>query len=279
MHISVISGKREIVGLLVVGAVVGMTMSAKADERQSSEKSDLTFEYVAVRMEPNIVTAVGYQQARDRQSEADKTAEQLNRDQQTIYDDYLQLTKDERKTVFTKLQELEKDDRQVVLKKLLGPKLRVFQPKARIYFDTGDDDEGELDIFEDGSLQPAVNLVEIYWAMNYDILGTGEKSLGKQMTDLGWTWGPSLGFGLSTPAQDSENGDRKASGAPVLLISAGLVAEFPLGTADSNNTDITKNATKLGIEFGYAMGFSADEGLSDIDDGAIYVGLNLHIPF
>jgi len=146
-----------------------------------------------------------------------------------------------------------------------GWKPRVFQPSARIYFDTGSDDPNEIDLYNDGNLVPTINLLELYRPCKpQDFFLDTDKNL---------YFGPAFGVGISAPAED---GDKKtggpapeeASDAPVLLLTAGVLVEL----------EITKNAF-AGLEFGYAMGFSADEGLSDADDGAFYVGLALKFDF
>jgi hypothetical protein len=159
-----------------------------------------------------------------------------------------------------------------------GPQIRVFQPKLRIYFDTGSDDPGEIDLFRDGSVAPSINFAEIYWPLKYP------RWLGQP----NWRWGPNLGFGISAPAADSSDGTNTASSAPVFMISAGFQLEFPLGgggvdeaagVEDAGTASSLVKETTLGLEVGYAHGFSADEGLTDADDGAVYVGLTLHVQF
>jgi hypothetical protein len=147
--------------------------------------------------------------------------------------------------------------------------VQVFQPKARVYFDSGTDDPDEVDIFNDGSLVPAINFVEIYWGCPFEgwVEGVG---------DADWTWGPALGLGITAPANNSDDGTNKASGAPVALASLGLQARLPIGATASDDAN-SSNESFVGLEFGRAIGYSADEGLSDVDDGAWYVGLTLNI--
>lgn len=161
----------------------------------------------------------------------------------------------------------------------LGPSIRVFEPKARVYFDTGFEAPGKLDIFHDGSLAPSINFLELYWARQW-IEGIGHPD---------WRWGPNIGVGISSSAGDSVDGSAQASGAPVLLVSYGFLFEFPLttrqidalredpayGPAAANS--LRRLAPKAGIEFGYALGVSSDETLDYSADGALYVGVSLHV--
>jgi hypothetical protein len=161
----------------------------------------------------------------------------------------------------------------------VGPTFRVFEPKARVYFDTGWEAPDKLNIFHDGSLVPSLNFLELVWRRRWPD-GVGHRD---------WRWGPSLGVGISSQAGDSTDGTLRASGAPVLMLSAGLLTEFPLSTWQLSrlrqggyfNPDVERElvaaAPTAGIEFGYALGVSSDESLDYSADGAIYVGVSLHV--
>ena len=161
----------------------------------------------------------------------------------------------------------------------IGPTVRIFEPKARVYFDTGWEAPDKLDIFHDGSLAPSINVLELYWARPWP-------------EDIGhpdWRWGPNIGIGISSRAGDSSDGTIQSSGAPVLMLSYGLLFEFPLSTAqiDALREDpaygpaaasrLRRLSPKAGVEFGYALGVSSDETLDYSADGAIYVGVTLHV--
>jgi hypothetical protein len=157
----------------------------------------------------------------------------------------------------------------------LGPQVRVFEPKARVYFDVGEERDGKLDIFHDGSLAPSINFLELYWAQPFPE-GVGHHD---------WRWGPCLGVGISSPA--GSNGAAEATGAPVLLSSIGLQFEFTLsqqmldrmreeGYTPAQVNEAWQESAKVGIEFGFAGGVSSDETLDFKGDGAIYVGVTLH---
>jgi hypothetical protein len=137
---------------------------------------------------------------------------------------------------------------------------RFFTPSARIYFDSGTDDPGEIDIFNDGSVSATINILEF-------ILRRPANDFFQPSGDDRIYWGPALGFGITTPARDSDDGAVEASDAPVFLISAGLFVEIALSGDDKRS---------IILEGGYTTGFSTDEGLSDNSDGAFYVGLGFN---
>ncbi len=137
----------------------------------------------------------------------------------------------------------------------IKPEFRFFQPKLRVYFDTGEDDENEVDLFNDGTLSPTINLLEVYWPFKFN------EHIGHDK----WRWGPSLGGGISAPAGDSEDNTKQASDAPVVLLTAGLLVKFPFSEGEKSRS--------VDFEAGYAMGFSTDEEFDNINDGAVYVGV------
>ena len=149
----------------------------------------------------------------------------------------------------------------------LGPTLRIFEPKARVYFDTGWEAPDKLDIFHDGSLAPAINFFELFWQRSWGDYGQPD-----------WRWGPCIGLGISSQASDSEDGTLTSSGAPVLMLSTGLQFEFPLASRRSHFAKFDRGLLPTaGVEFGYALGVSSDESLDYSADGAIYVGVSLHV--
>ena len=56
------------------------------------------------------------------------------------------------------------------------------------------------------------------------------------------------------------------SSSPVILLTAGLELSIPVGGRESNDS--------IGLEAGIAKGWSADEGIENADDTAVYVGFN-----
>lgn len=132
-----------------------------------------------------------------------------------------------------------------------------FQPTARVYFDTGGDDEDEVDIFRNGSINPTIDFAAIYWPWR----------LGYSEHFGDWSWGPLVGFGIGAPAQDSDDGTEKASSSPVVVFSGGLLFRYDLGGGSS-----------FGFEGGRVMGFTTDESFGDKNDNAWYVGLKISIP-
>lgn len=157
----------------------------------------------------------------------------------------------------------------------IGPKLRVFEPKARVYFDTGTDSPDKLDMFQDGSLVPSINFLELTWMRPF------RRPFGHE----DWRWGPNLGVGISSQAGDSEDGTIKSSGAPVVICSLGFLGEFPLSALQLRrlrahqgpDPELRELAPTAGLEVGYAVGVSSDERLSHIADGAVYVGVSFHV--
>lgn len=139
-----------------------------------------------------------------------------------------------------------------------GFKFRIFKPSARVFFDTGSDDEGEIDIFQDGNISASIDLVNLTYRWN-----TGADFINSPNSTL-W-YGFSLGFGITTPADDSQDGTEEASDAPVLLLTVGSFLEYDISTK-----------TSILIEGGYALGFTSDEGFADQNDGALYFGLSLN---
>ena len=134
---------------------------------------------------------------------------------------------------------------------------RFFEPSARIYFDMGKDDQDEIDIFNDENLDVNLDIVAFYvpWRLG-----------GNPLFDA-WSWGPMLGVGISSRAQDSEDRTKTASSAPVVTVSYGGMVQY-----------ILKNdGASFGFEIGRATGFSSDESFGDINDSATYVGIRINI--
>lgn len=134
---------------------------------------------------------------------------------------------------------------------------RFFEPSARVYFDTGEDDEGEVDIFDDGGLTPTIDFAALYVPWR----------LGQAEYFDSWSWGPLVAVGIGSSADDSEDGTVEASDVPVVMFSYGFVLEYEL-----------EGGTSFAFEIGRATGFSPDESLSDGDDSATYVGLKINVP-
>jgi hypothetical protein len=140
---------------------------------------------------------------------------------------------------------------------------KFIEPSLRIYFDSGHDDVGEIDIYNDGELVPSLTLFELYKPLyKSDELIEGN--------DLVFSWGFTGGLGITAPAGDSDS--EEATSAPVLLLTLGLLAEI-------SNINDNNNGSSFGIEFGRALGLTADEGLDDISDSAWYVGLRAKVEF
>lgn len=144
---------------------------------------------------------------------------------------------------------------------------RFFQPSYRVYFDLGSDDPGELDIYQDGKLGPTINLV----GLDYNI------PLDEKRFIL---WGPSVGFGITAPADDSPDQTNTADDAPIVLLTAGVFVSFDIfGMKKGSSQAHPEEATSVAIESGIAYGISTDEGLESISDVALYFGLTVKYAF
>ncbi|MEM9661119.1 MAG: hypothetical protein AAF937_02300 [Planctomycetota bacterium] len=164
--------------------------------------------------------------------------------------------------------------------------VNLFSPKLRVYlFDIGDDDEGELDVFDDGSAVPVINIIEGNFL---NTIGGGKygkdgqsQGSGRLLVDGGQAtgikpgtllWGLNAGFGISAPATVTPDSTGMTTendpNAPVILVSGGLVMQYRAKT---------KSDLRIGLEAGMAYGISASESLADNDDSAVYVGLTVDI--
>lgn len=216
------------------------------------------------------------------------------------------------------------------------PYAEYFKPAVRVYFDTGEDEEDELDIYEDGALSPAVDFLGINFpflvregkssgevsravakqeavvraaekqrkeksdaalsATDADTKSRAESSLQLAEWDLAkeearleqaqkqadrsdgtrldgdWVLAPRFAVGMSTPADDSEDGSASASGAPVVYFSASLVADFQKGGTVGEDDGVG-----VRLEFGYMYGVSSDESFADADDSAVFVGMTVNL--
>ncbi|MFI4892067.1 MAG: hypothetical protein ACIAQ0_01335 [Phycisphaerales bacterium JB058] len=141
----------------------------------------------------------------------------------------------------------------------------MFKPSARIYFDIGDDDPGnEADIFVNGSITASIDVIEVgyWWDMGVATGGDLE----------GWGLGIVGSAGIGTPAITvmDDGSESSTSTAPVAIFNVGLSFEKVVG----DPTKIKENGY-IGLEVGYAQGFSTDENFGDNSDGAVYVGVNV----
>lgn len=136
------------------------------------------------------------------------------------------------------------------------PEASYFEPSARVYIDSGEDEPDEVDIFNDGNVNLALDLVTIYFPQR----------LGRAAYFDAWSFGPFASAGIGQPASDSKDGTKKASSAPVILLATGALFQYKLGEAS------------FGIEIGYMYGASADESLGDSDDSAYFMGIRIDLP-
>ena len=120
----------------------------------------------------------------------------------------------------------------------------MFEPSARVYFDTGRDDDGEIDLFDDGKMAVNVSVAKFYHEARYDNFAVGAN----------------IQLGLA-----ASNGE-SSTDAPVVTVGAGVELKVYNG----------EGASPLVLELGYMKGYSSEESFSggDRDDGAMYVGIN-----
>lgn len=142
---------------------------------------------------------------------------------------------------------------------------RMFNPSARIYFDIGDDDPGEeADIFVNGSITASIDVIEVGYWWDMGVVTDGDLE--------GWGLGIVGSAGIGTPAITvmDDGGDTDTSTAPVAIFNIGLSFEKQVG-------DPTKDKANgyIGLQVGYAQGFSTDEDFGDSSDGAVYVGVSV----
>lgn len=165
-----------------------------------------------------------------------------------------------------------------------SPDKRAFAPNARVYFDVGTDDPGEVDVFNDGSLNFGFTGLELFTDFrDMKLFAKKKNDNGKDLNENeiyenlkderetrdDW-FGLALGFGLSGTANDSESGET-ASNSPVGLVNFGIFYEFEYGRSKDDKP------LYYAFELGYAWAYSSDEGFTDSDDGAIYVGFSVPI--
>jgi hypothetical protein len=136
------------------------------------------------------------------------------------------------------------------------PEASFFDPSARIYFDLGSDDEDEIDLFNDGGLEPGLTFAAVSFPWR----------IGRAPAYDSWSWGPEASVGISASPQKVDGEGESSSGAPFLLVSVGIGLTYKVSKSSS-----------FGVEAGYAIGFSTDEAVDDNNDSAFYVGLKVNI--
>lgn len=194
-----------------------------------------------------------------------------------------------------------------------------FTPSARVYFDTGSDEDDEVDVYKDGALTAAIDFVGISKPFlikkatpvadaelelerarieRTRVEGTGERAVRdaddevkrserqldearvversadrkrNQGTRLegDWVFGVRGAVGMTSPAEDSEDGSQESSGAPVVFVSGSLYLDlYKAGKTVSDDEGVG-----VRLEVGMMYGMSADESLRNADDTAVFVGM------
>jgi hypothetical protein len=120
--------------------------------------------------------------------------------------------------------------------------LDVLKPGTRVFFDIGKDDEGEIDLFQDGKLGLTLEMLSLAFNYHWEQIRVG----------------PFVSAGISS-ANNQQGGD-----AVVFMWSAGLAVE---------HTEIP-----VALEVGVMQGISADETKDSKtrDDTAVFMGLNFN---
>jgi hypothetical protein len=136
------------------------------------------------------------------------------------------------------------------------PEASFFDPSARIYFDLGSDDEDEVDLFNDGGLEPGLTFASVSFPWR----------IGRSPAYDPWSWGPEASIGISSSPGTAKVEGESSSRAAFVLVSVGLSLSYKVSPKSS-----------FGFEAGYAVGFSTEEAVDDNNDGAFYVGVKVDI--
>lgn len=161
------------------------------------------------------------------------------------------------------------------------PEVRFFQPKARVFMDLKQSNDGEFDLFNDGAILASLDVIELYFPMPL-ISERFAEMFGKpdRLSSLGWRVGGTLGLGITTALN---NGTSENGSAPVSTISTGIRYEFPLGRPSRELLDTgdmrIDQRTRVGMEFGLQGGISTREALRDSTDVGLYFGILVNTPW
>ena len=159
--------------------------------------------------------------------------------------------------------------------------ISLFEPKLRIYIDTGSDDpkriengivtaKGEVDLFQDGALLPALELIELQF----------RNQIGNDQSP--WFWGPNLGVGITSGGHltvETKDAAGVTTTTTESLNSAALLFDLGLSLDYLLKPNLLAESSSVSIEAGYTIGITANEGLDDIDDGAVFVGIVYSVAF
>ena len=161
------------------------------------------------------------------------------------------------------------------------PEVRFFQPKARVFMDLKQSNDGEFDLFNNGAILASLDVIELYFPLPL-ISERFAEMFGRpdRMAALGWRVGGTLGMGIATALN---NGTSENGSAPVSTLSTGIRYEFPLGPP-SHELLVTGDSrldqrTRVGMEFGLQGGVSTREALQDSTDVGLYFGILVNTPW
>jgi hypothetical protein len=133
-----------------------------------------------------------------------------------------------------------------------------FKPKISAFYDKGNDVDGKVDVFKNGSANVSLDLIGVSIPLRF----------GRSEFFDSWTWGPNIGLGIGSPSGDSKEDNSTTSSSPVVLLTYGLRSQYkPKAKGFS-----------FAVEFGRANAYTTDEGFDDKNDKANYIGFTMSIP-
>ncbi len=179
------------------------------------------------------------------------------------------------------LQLAELDGRILEPGMLRMPEVRFFQPKARIFMDLKQSNDGEFDLFDNGAILASLDVIELYFPMPLISERFSEMfSRPAPLATLGWRVGGTLGIGIATALN---NGGSENGSSAVTMLSTGIRYEFPLGPPSHELLETRDSRldqrTRVGMEFGLQGGISTREALRDSTDIGLYFGILVNTPW
>ena len=130
-----------------------------------------------------------------------------------------------------------------------GLDLALLQPGSFAYFDTGTDEEDEVDLFVDGKLGTTVQLI------GADAIAYSDR---RNRVRVGLNFG--VGIGTSNEAAPTSDNAAATKSTAVLMLTTSVVADF---------------AKVFRLQAGWIQGVSTREKVGSRDDSAVFVGITL----
>ena len=140
-----------------------------------------------------------------------------------------------------------------------GVDLTLVQFGSYLFFDVGDDEEGEVDLYQDGKLGAAVQMAGLDF-----VLFTNESRRARV--------GINVGVGIATPRQETPKATETASSN-----QTGASQNISALAAIISTSLFLDLSEHVRFEYGMVWGFSAKDGLigGQRDDVALFLGLSL----